>query len=239
MTATITPPQVRARGIPFSGPMMVAVLDDMKTVTRRLVRLGREFQASTTPGYDFTFRGTPRGGRTTMLWQDMKRDQVLALCPYGQPGDLLWPRERHAIEREADGSCRVVYFADRAARDFDGDGVPLGPVYYLASKYQPKRWRPSIHLPRWASRASLLVREIGIERVQEITDAEAIAEGVKKVRDACYVIPGYDYDTVGLCHTHAITPFIKLWNELHAHDGCDWEANPFVWRVAFVRLESA
>lgn len=128
-------------------------------------------------------------------------------CPYGVPGDLLLVRETWrevSSAMMADGSipsqpARCVYRADRP---WDGP------------------WRPSIHMPRWASRITLLVTGVRVERVQDITEDDAMAEGLE---------PGPGPD--GL--TTAKTEFWLLWDRMYSARGFGWAENPWVWVVEF------
>ena len=96
-------------------------------------------------------------------------------------------------------------------------------------------WVPSIHMPRWASRLVLEIVSVRLERLQDISEKDALAEGVTKIRDGCHVIKGFDYDKAGLCHTHAVTPFEKLWESINGPGS--WALNPWVWVVEFKRVE--
>ena len=97
-----------------------------------------------------------------------------------------------------------------------------------------KRWRPSIHMPRWASRITLEITRVRVERVQDITEADAKAEGVSPVMvdsggftqwDAPIDIPDY------------IEPFADLWDKLNAPRGHGWAVNPWLWVIDFERIK--
>lgn len=123
-------------------------------------------------------------------------------CPYGVPGDRLWVRECW-------GPCEggVCYRADEGPKVVPDDG----------------RWHPSIHMPRWASRITLEVTDVRVERVQDITPAACASEG-------------FDFVV-----TDGLMPrgqFAKLWDALNSKRGFGWEANPWVWVVDFRRTES-
>jgi len=135
-------------------------------------------------------------------------------------GDRLYVRETHAI---------VPATAYRASREEDGSQVPhrVSPdglewaVYREGwTRCKPGRWRPSIHMPRWASRISLYVVDARLEHLQELTHADALREGVQPDR------PGWS----------AVPPFARLWDKINGHrDGASWAENPLVWRVEFYR----
>lgn len=213
-----------ARPILFTAPMVRALLDGTKTQTRRLIKRPTDhFHAScVTPKWqDNRFWWFDDRGQ---LWRELK-------CPYGQPGDLLWVRET-CVYDWAGATPRWRYRADEASV------IAKFPI----ERPQPYRWPrgvvPSIHMPKTASRLTLRLTEIRAQRLQDIGEADAIAEGVTKVRDHCYVIRGFDYDEAGLCHSSAITPYAKLWDSINAADGIRWEDNPWVWALTFTVHES-
>lgn len=205
----------------FSGLMVRANLDGLKTQTRRILKPQPSFQDSIFHGY-FGVDGTKA---LFVSHSNTHRDTIRV--PFSI-GDRLWVREAHAllprtayrgsigtgtiqqVEHPTDGYTAAVF-----REGFDRSGAPL--------------WRPSIHMPRWASRLTLIITDVRVQRLQDISEEDAIAEGVVKVRDACHVIRGFDYDLSGLCHTSAITPFQKLWDHINGPGA--WEANP--WVVAY------
>lgn len=138
--------------------------------------------------------------------------------PYGQPGDLLWVRETWAYN-EAQGT---IYAADGDTPDPDDNDGP---------ERCRGRWRPSIHMPRWASRITLEVVSVRVERVQSITHEDALAEGIEDAE------PGADLRIAGLPYSFARTRFCLLWNSINAARGYSWEVNPWVWVVEFRRTQ--
>lgn len=211
---------MKERPILFSGPMVRAILDGRKTVTRRIVGLDT-LKPSETPGYDWTFRGqapvrTIAGQRRHAggCWQDLKAAKLMALCPHGAPGDRLWVRETWASPHTFDSAApreiprgATVHYA--ATADLGG---PAGLGGLLG--------RPSIFMPRWASRITLDVTAVHVERLQAITEADAIAEGCEVDGD----------------HAHARDNFVALWDGLNA-DLAPWASNPWVWVVSFAVAE--
>jgi hypothetical protein len=142
--------------------------------------------------------------------------------PYGAPGDRLWAREKFL---EADSPRRS-----------DGYGCPVYAADYSDSDIPNTRWRPSIHMPRWASRILLEIVSVRVERLQDISEADALAEGID-TGELC--ARQYLYDT-GLAGSGAdgratpISMFKELWQSINGADS--WDANPWVWVIEFRRL---
>lgn len=169
-------------------------------------------------------------------------------CPCGAAGDRLWVRESwcaaDTMYYEHDQSPpRVVgYLADRSALSFedafDGRKPRVIPAFDREQwDWKMLRGRPSIHMPRWASRLSLDVVSVGVERLQDITDEDAVREGVTPLwlqdgEPGCW----YTGDPSKGAKMHARTArgaFEKLWVAINGRES--WESDPFVWRVEFAR----
>lgn len=131
-------------------------------------------------------------------------------CPYGQPGDRLWVRETFAYAQ--DGT--VVYRASMVGSPWD------------AITRRAITWHPSIHMPRAICRIILGITDVRVERVQDIHEEDAIAEGIDP-RKLSY-----------LSGERAVTKFSVLWNSLYAADGLGWDVNPWAWVVTFKRVEN-
>lgn len=158
-------------------------------------------------------------------------------------GQRLWVRETFAHEILEDG-FRLVLRADKAARWVAG-GESARDFFWLESNYEPRRWTPGIHMPRWASRILLEVTEpVRVERAWDITDEEAYREGIEELdgsldeRELCRVAK-----EMGACAEDARVWFALLWQQINNKppkpgkpDG-RWEANPEVRRIAFKRIE--
>ena len=183
---------MKERPIPFRGREVRAILDGSQTMTRRVVRLSAGEIAH--EGDDGSLHAV---ANTT--WGDCVERVVH--CPYGVPGDLLWVRETwQQVFPECDGP--VEYRAD-----------------YGAGSYISGGWRPSIFMPRWASRLTLRITSVRVERVRDITEEDARAEGFK--------------DVVGKYARgdEARIWFAELWDIINAKRGFGWDANPWVWVV--------
>jgi len=197
---------VKERPILFSGPMVRAILEGRKTMTRRVVKpqpftvLSRdEWHSRAMSGVD-PYGCRPIGSRVLEEMQDE--------CPYGKPGERLWVRETFA--KWTSGNCKecCVYRAD----------VP-----------QAYEWKPSIHMPRWASRITLEITDVQVERLQEITEADAIREGSQ--------IPVAELPAS--CRSGCLTErtaFSRIWESINGAGS--WANNPWVWVVSFTRAGS-
>lgn len=192
----------------FSGAMVRAILNGSKTQTRRVVNpqpwLENGFIYWT--GNTFTY--------------DITKGEH---CPYGRPGDRLWVKETWGVHKIYDSlSPRLVYSAMGADMAFF--------VEYEATPRNEEwkgKWRPSIHMPRSASRINLEVVAVRVERIQEITGSDAFAEGVEN---------GYANPSMGNRWEAAQRmAFERLWDYINS-DRAPWLSNPWVWVVEFKRI---
>ncbi len=231
-----TATDVRERPILFSAPMVRAILDGQKTQTRRVVNLRNGM-------IDFVGSGLSRDPadpssdwNNPSCWGYEHFDQGWCLlkpdgpsshqipCPYGQPGDRLWVRETWADLRGTGiGTASAAYRAE----SLNADGRENADARRCREDYGVK-WRPSIHMPRWASRITLEITDIRVERVREISRDDVIAEGICE-RDG---LPIED------CHAGWHEPFAQLWDSINAKRGFPWADNPWVWVVAFKRIDN-
>ena len=158
----------REKPILFSAPMVRAILDGSKSQTRRVVKLKSHH----------TIEERDDGKPWPWMYDSARDADYWLPCPYGQPFDRLWVREEHAFSvvdpegydwHDDPENWDVIYRADESQpaggwRDSDGNVISAP-------------WRPSIHMPRWASRITLEVTAIRVERLQDISDEDAQAEG--------------------------------------------------------------
>lgn len=212
---------VAERPILFSAPMVRAILDGRKTQTRRVARM--------------TACGHVR--RAHRRWHPGDPD-ASAACPYGQPGDLLWVRETWGIiPNGPDDYPYVIWQADRAVDWCDGNSRS-GDVHYVSSDAKPNHWRPSIHMPRWASRITLEVVGARVERLQALTEEDARAEGcasdAERIAESGDMMKGLDSRALPTRLRSARDGFRDLWNTINAKRAT-WGSNPWVWRVEFRR----
>jgi len=154
-------------------------------------------------------------------------------CPFGAPGDLLWVREAHAIVP------RTAYALSVGVRQTLHPDNDYDAAVYRAGweRCAPGHWRPSIHMPRWASRLTLRVTAVRVERVQEITEADAVAEGIRTLPGQDPADPSAWWESAPGEHQSrsACAAFRNFWDSLNAKRGHGWDANPYVWVVSFER----
>lgn len=203
---------MRERPILFAGPMVRAILNGEKTVTRRLMKPQPDFLGSMVdPNTPFKTLGAGLHARIT--------------CPYGEPGDRLWVRETFATlsagqyepVKPAHGYGQDVRFA---ATD------PLTDCDVGVRGYA---WRPSIHMPRWASRILLEITAVRVERLQDISDEQCVAEGIGVTKHAVGVKLTSPHD-----ESVPRAMFRELWQSINGAES--WAANPWVWVVEFRRI---
>ncbi len=218
------PHAIKERPILFSGPMVRALLAGRKTQTRRAVK-----------GAALEWLGPLGAGMTP----EFVADPANHLCPYGNPGDVLWVRESGALLRHADDHDPVLgvdlwqdvgwaHASDGAVVARQNTDPPLDEWIGDCARIG----RPSIHMPRWASRLSLRITDVRIERLRDITDADATAEGVfEPSLGDLFVI---DHATPAKL-PRAYAPPLVLWEFLwkQINGDASWDANPWVWAVSF------
>lgn len=237
---------MRERPIIFSAPMVRAILDGKKTQTRRVVKPQpvrvAEHMMPLEDGGQSAMVKVPDGWR----WRDLygadnggKFADALAMYgPYGAPGDRLWVREGFALapscnDPEPDNSddWHVVYRAD-------GDDLPWLSGSGEDATEVPAPWRPSIFMPRWASRITLEIINVRVQRVQDIGEEDARAEGVDGPHYGRWtdmtgaVVPPLSETARPWAHSFAVA-----WREVHRGDDASWFTNPWVWALTFKRVE--
>lgn len=218
MTTTGLAQEVKMRPIIFGAESVRAILEGRKTQTRRVFKtspfnLGR-FPHRYPNGEWGIYFDRPTGGAHLHVGR----------CPYGQPGDRLWVRETWAIgrgtfDKRALGVAHLK--AGNGARRpaiYRADGETLGGTHALDGM---GAWRSPIFMPRWASRVILELTDVRVERVQEITPQDCIAEGVEPYSES-----GNGW-RMG---------YQKTWDELNAKRSFGWTKNPWVWVLEFKRV---
>ncbi|MFZ1181644.1 MAG: hypothetical protein WAN92_09130 [Herbaspirillum sp.] len=222
---------MKYRPILFSGPMVLAILEGRKTQTRRVVKPAIVKDLDFLGGAEYPDEVSVKIG-----------------AGYGQPGDKLWVRETwQYVDWTNVGQPYIGYKADGKRivhRDVPEEwSTRLEDIWRHLSKPEnfdidnraaDRRWCPSIYMPRWASRITLEITHVQIERLQAINEMDARAEGVY----LCSVEGGgykfargeQEYDT-------AVKAYRELWDDLNAARGYGWNTNPWVWVLEFRRVE--
>ena len=232
-------PEIKERPILFSAPMVRAILEGRKTVTRRAIKVQPRIDASGNFCVGNSNYGQDGYGKP------VTKHFVNGCCPYGKPGDRLWVRETFALLGNEEGCCidwqdNLVKGDERGAARIYRASCPPGDygLNQIPAKAEWKpdteameydgAWRPSIHMPRWASRILLEITDVRVERLQDITYEQAAAEGVHRgpLREWCASDEG------GACHKYPVSAFRDLWQSV----GGSWDANPWVWVVEFKRV---
>lgn len=216
---------MREHPILFNDEMVRAILDGRKTQTRRAVKWPvHEFEHPD----DYVVRKLPDG--RWWPYKDHNMDENPVRCPYGQPGDRLWVRE--AWNAGALCECDGAFEADRTF-----DSIPKHRptirhwVGYRASYEGDGPWRPSIHMPRWASRITLEVASVRVELVQDISESDAAAEGIEFDGRWHLAVP-HPVKKHRKCWPTARVAFEKLWQSINGN----WDENPWVWVVEFKKV---
>ncbi|MBB6286101.1 MULTISPECIES: hypothetical protein [unclassified Pseudomonas] len=208
--------QIKERPILFSAPQVSAILEGRKTVTRRAVKVQPHIDASGNFCVGSSNYGQDGYGKP------VTKHFVNGCCPYGKPGDRLWVRETWARIRVAQAPDQewVVY------RECDNRTDYGGP------------WKPGIHMFRRDSRILLEITDVRVERLQDISEEQALAEGIiPHVRGGWHWHP-HDPANVDDWHQFGFkTPvwaFHDLWAGINGQE--NWDANPWVWVVEFKRV---
>lgn len=215
------------RGMIFNAEMVRAILDGRKTQTRRIVNW-----RGLNGGLNLNFSGLkvceyPKGwvieseSRSSSEWRCQPTP-----CPFGAVGDHIWVRETFQgplfnYDQMDEYSKDSSKFEKPEFCIYRADGKPA-PEYYDADDNLQCRWRPSIHMPRWASRITLEITDVRVERLQAITLGDICKEigcGLYDFRPATYGFQVWE----------------ELWESIYGTD--NWQANPWVWVIKFKRVE--
>ena len=198
---------MKERPVIFNGEMVRAILDGRKTQTRRIAKADSS--------------------------------NHLLGCPFGKVGDRLWVRE--AYQGPLFNFDQMETYLEDTSKferpefcEYRADGGRT-PEYYDADDNLRHGWKPSIHMPRWASRILLEITAVRVERLNDISQEDAKAEGVKPAGDMLpdypdtFLTPKGDFAT-------AKVAFQRLWQSIYGEES--WAANPWVWVIEFKRAEA-
>lgn len=222
---------MKERPILFSGAMVRALLAGTKTQTRR-VFADRDVNGDALHTPPALQSSASREGR--WFFCARKSGHIYGVdCPYGKPGDRLWVRE--TFKQIASGEVKDGYGEVRYGYAYQADSAtiwakhptiihdltgqpPTGPM-----QFQPRPWKPSIHMPRRASRITLEITEVRVQRLQDISEEDAVAEGAPLKNSPASFLTSHKRG------------FAELWESINGAGS--WDANPWVWALTFRRLK--
>jgi hypothetical protein len=205
---------MKERPILFSAEMVRAILEGRKTQTRRVIK----------PQPDLLWNVMPDGRSCRgdhHRSHDCEWEQLR--CPYGVPGDRLWVRESFRMGKAPNCPQGIAWVGgtEEHSRVIPHPDAPANAMH-MALRWEKK---PSIHMPRWASRITLEIVDIRVQQLQEIGEEDAAVEGVRA------------WSTPMPNSGHVYIPeFINLWNKINAKRGFGWDTNPWVWAITFKRV---
>ena len=242
---------IKERGMIFNGEMVRAILDGRKTQTRRIIKNQREGEC-----WGVKPAQNPRyAGHTYDWWLPTGTQPYAALpaCPHGSIGDRIWVRETWSQLGNEDG-CAIDW-NDELVK---GGGPEAARIYRASCEQKPGNyglwsipddvfwkphtdnmefegaWRPSIHMPRWASRILLEITDVRVERLSEISEEDAANEGISPAGDLLPAYPGTYLTPKGDFSTAKVA-FQRLWESIYGEE--NWKASPWVWVIEFKRVE--
>jgi hypothetical protein len=233
---------MKERPILFSAQMVRAILHGCKTQTRLVMKPQPKVSESGWFSWDGHAPNSQYGAyAANHIDKESLRLFVGPSCPYGKPGDRLWVRETWM----PDPSCDDDAWDDAAIswHEWDGCGMPMrdypdalknaSNVIYRASwdGQEIVGWKPSIHMPRWASRINLEITGVRVERLNAISESDAKNEGAPSYDEGVDAPPPNDDE-----YTWSyVASFQRLWDSINGAGS--WQANPWVWVVEFKVLK--
>lgn len=235
---------MKERGMIFNGEMVRAILDGRKTQTRRIMKVQPK-PSKSRPG-DFWF--SSKKLESMVHVSDLApgnspiADYHLFIqehcCPFGAVGDRIWVRETFQgplFDYDLmDSYCKdPTPFEKPEFCVYKADGVPA-PEFYDADDELHCCWRPSIHMPRWASRITLEITDVRVEQLNAISEEDATAEGVPHAGSLLPDYPGAFLTPKGDFATAKVA-FQRLWESIYGEES--WKANSWVWVISFKRVE--
>lgn len=203
---------MKERGMIFNAEMVRAILDGRKTQTRRIMKNQPAGDYPETPALI-------RNVGTGFQWHGLYGESSIFNCPLGSIGERIWVRETFRVHSRATDVATLVYRA--SVRNSWTEQTHRVPVAVCNKPATPEKWTPSIHMPRWASRLLLEITDVRVERLNNISECDAKAEGGPT---ECTLI-GDKY----------FPGFRSLWKSIYGEES--WDANPWVWVIKFKRVE--
>jgi len=227
----------------FSPPMVKAILEGRKTMTRRTLK---DIQTE-----GFLYDATEKARRVHGSYHGFHppssncacgRSEFM-LCPYGQAGDILWVKEAYfgwghweqqGTTKKGKDKWNFVYDSQKVV--FDEDDIDSAGYFtgkYTGYNHLESRWfkRNSLFMPLWANRIQLEITKVRCERLQGITEEDAKNEGVEILEDGLYK----DYMDLRCANPSAVHSFASLFDSING-EGC-WEMNPWLWVIEFRRVK--
>lgn len=238
---------VKERPIIFSAPMVKAIIDGRKTQTRRVLK--------PQPPKGFDYPECEDSGLWAFVRDRAKRDWHDVRCPYGAPGDQLWMRETWGVDSTSAGGSLSNYRYHIAVKykcddpneaetywEVDAATYRLWEKRFMAEDGNVIQWRSPYHMPRWASRITLEITEVRVERVGSISIDDCVAEGLPRgiYRHATKAFHPCDDGTDCQLPDGRVFPFKAafgvLWDSINVKRA-PWELNPWVWALTFRRVQ--
>lgn len=226
---------IKERPILFSIQMVLALLERRKTQTRRVVKpqppFGCSYEINGARSHALCFQ-TEYGTKTAeAVWVNptAKSTDHRLPCPYGHPGDRIWVKETHfswgkwvrnGRTKTGKPAWRFKALAPNERKVLYVAGEPIALPEKIKRTDIAWHKRPSIFMPRWASRITLELTSVKVERLGDISHKDALAEGV-------------EYDVSNLDGS-PLARFKKLWESINGKGS--WDKNPWVWKIEFKRL---
>jgi len=238
------------RGMIFNGEMVRAILDGRKTQTRRIMKV--QPRPHDHQSYNVTWKNEPPAYYSLHDTEGVEwackfcgdgvgmDGRSIYRCPFGKVGDRIWVRETSGLQVRRDALGGTGEF--RVYRASAPDAVRYTTA---EGKDVPIKWIPSIHMPRWASRILLEITDVRVERLNDISEEDAEAEGLESTNFTGFGDePGmpnvHEPDVYRGTKEHGWTEcpseaFQHLWESIYGNSS--WQANPWVWVIEFKRIE--
>jgi len=200
----------------FSTEMVKVILKGNKTQTRRIFKDTTEHHSPYNPAYLERWKNDSG-------WEN--------ICPYGKIGDTLWVRETFAYRIDVD-----IDKEREKAKHYLMYKANGGSPYNHMNWHSYTNWKPSIHMPRWASRINLKITDIRIQKLQDVSENDAFEEGMNK-QIATYLGISTPESQEEFNFTACRRVFHALWDYINAKRGYSWESNPWVWCISFRKID--
>jgi hypothetical protein len=223
---------MKERSIRFFGEQIRAIIDGKKTQERRIIKMVHRKDCpwkrddNDREPYEWVETGDENSGHD----YSSPCRCIIHNCPYGEAGDMLWVKE----------SFQIGHLKHEKSKEFTllcatGDSDRDGTIFYAADDItRAPTWRPSIHMPRWASRITLKIESICVERLHDISEEDAQAEGLLPITGNP---PRIVCNTPIDMNPTARELYKISWDGGNAKRGFDWDSNPYVWVIKFKRVQ--